>query len=95
VGRRQAAAAGGDEWPFRPAITKLGARQKPRSMEDMSEGERLRREAKLVGDGVTSDWVTGKAVTPDAAGMMIPQLRGALCASCWSDKQVQGLVLPY
>jgi hypothetical protein len=37
-----------EQFTFKPVITKRGAAQKPRPVEDMSEGERLRREANLV-----------------------------------------------
>eukprot|EP00879_Flechtneria_rotunda_P007539 GHRR01007908.1.p1 GENE.GHRR01007908.1~~GHRR01007908.1.p1 ORF type:complete len:997 (+),score=431.54 GHRR01007908.1:3390-6380(+) len=38
----------GWEFTFKPVITRKGAAMKPRPFEDMSEGDRLRREAKLV-----------------------------------------------
>ncbi|WIA14378.1 hypothetical protein OEZ85_002907 [Tetradesmus obliquus] len=40
-------AARGPDFTFKPAITRKAAAMKPRSVEDMSEGDRLRREAKL------------------------------------------------
>jgi hypothetical protein len=42
------AAARGTEFTFKPAITRKAAAMKPRSFDDMSEGDRLRKEAKLV-----------------------------------------------
>jgi hypothetical protein len=41
-------AARGPDFTFKPAITRKAAAMKPRSVDDMSEGDRLRREAKLV-----------------------------------------------
>lgn len=46
-------AARGPDFTFKPAITRKAAAMKPRSVEDMSEGDRLRREAKLVSAGAS------------------------------------------
>ncbi|KAF6253906.1 hypothetical protein COO60DRAFT_1544047 [Scenedesmus sp. NREL 46B-D3] len=49
VGRGSCKVSAG-QWPdftFKPAITRKAAAIKPRSIDDMSEGDRLRKEAKL------------------------------------------------